>query len=205
MKKQSGNPLLLRFYFKKLKKGELGKKEKKKKKKKYSIFNASTMRHTSESVISEIENFKSLMSEFGRDLNIVLSRNKIKDLRKFREAMFQGYNENQGIFIKQFLEIVITRNEEVIVSEYRATRREVESKIGAVLETKTQKPLIPISKDQGFIDSLVCIEDEDDRQIVADAVLWATGYDSTIFCTSDSVHILTSSPAIKSTINSYYH
>ncbi len=160
-------------------------------------------KYTSNSVIVEIENFKAFMSRFGRDLNKSLSPKNTGQVFKNPYVIFQGYNENQMSFIISFIETVKGRPAERILEEYRSLKTLVSDRMHQAL-SKTNQPYVLPSKDSTFLQQISYIQDQDDKQIIADAALWSTQFKYAYLCTSDEGHILKKKQNLELDITKHY-
>lgn len=160
-------------------------------------------KHTSESVIMEIQDFKSFMSRFGRDLDRALGSRDRRLVFKNPWLIFQNYNQNQRTFIEDFLRTVVGRPPLQISAEYRFLKALVSDRIEDAL-SKTNKPYIVQSNDGTFLKLIVYVQDDGDKHIVADAALWATHFSYRHFCTSDKEHILDHKNNLELDITKHY-
>ena len=169
-----------------------------------SYFNALHRKHTSESVLIEINHFKDFTRRFQFQLEDALNRGRRKDVIKFPGSIFRGYSESRWALIERIIAIIKNCNAEQMASEYRAFKRLVWARIDEAL-SKTKNPLEKQSNDQNFIDSLSYIGDPKDQQIIADAALWASQYSYAIFCTTDRNHVLINEPKLVHDVSVYLH
>jgi hypothetical protein len=168
-----------------------------------AFFDIKEKKHTSESVISELQDFESFLAKFGRDLNVALNQGRRRDVLKYPETVFRGYGENARNYIRRFLELVKNRKAEDILKEYRSTKALTLALISDAL-SKTQNPFVIQSTDQKFIQLISYVNDDADAQIIADAVLWAMNYPYRKFCTSDNEHILKNKTPLEVSITNNY-
>lgn len=168
-----------------------------------TFFCKTCSKHTSETVLSELEDFKSFMARFGRDLNKALGSKDKNIMFKKPELIFQGYNQNQQSVITAFLETVRGRPSLLIQQEYASLKGLVSDRIKEAL-AKTCKPYITPSTDVVFLKTIEFVKDEGDKQIVADAALWASGFKFRGFCTSDREHILGHKGKLELIITKHY-
>lgn len=167
------------------------------------FFSKDCYKHTSDSVIVEIDDFKSFMSRFGRDLNRALERRDRRLVFSNPWLVFQNYNQNQRTFIEDFLHVVVGRPPPQISEEYRFLKGFVSDRIEDAL-SKTTKPYIAQSNDDLFLKLIMYVQDDGDRQIIADAALWATGFHFRNFCTSDNQHIMEYKEKLELSISKHY-
>ena len=168
-----------------------------------AFFCKTCRKHTSETVFSELAAFKSFMSRFGRDLNKALGSKDKNLMFKRPRLVFQGYNQNQESVITKFLETVRGRPPILIQQEYASLKGLVSDRIEEAI-SKTCKPYITPSTDSVFLKTIEFVKDEGDKQIVADAALWASRFKSCWFCTFDREHILGHKEKLELTIMKYY-
>jgi hypothetical protein len=160
-------------------------------------------KHTSETVLSELAGFKAFMARFGRDLNKAVGGKDKNLMFKHPWLVFQGYNQNQQSVIAAFLETVKGRLPLLIQQEYASLKGLVSDSIQEAL-SKTCKPYIIQSKDLVFLKNIEFVKDEGDKQIVADAALWASGFNNFRFCTTDREHILKNKVDLENIITRHY-
>jgi len=153
------------------------------------FFSNNYAKHTSDSVIAEIGDFKSFMSKFGRDLNKALGSKDRKWVFKNPWLVFIDYNSNQRNFIEKFLKVVVGRPPLKISEEYRILQGLVLDRINEAL-SKTNLPFLPLSNNNELMKQIAYVQDIGDIQIIADAALWASQFSSRRFCTSDKEHII---------------
>jgi hypothetical protein len=168
-----------------------------------TFFCKTCSKHTSGTVLGELCDFSFFMSRVGRDLNRALG-GKDKNLM-FKEPwlIFRGYNSNQQNFIVAFLETVKGRPPLLIQQEYASLKGLVSDRIKEAL-AKTCTPYISPSTDAIFLKDIAYVGDEGDKQIIADAALWARGFKFRGFCTSDREHILKHKEDLELTITRHY-
>src|SRR4030043_1678322 len=87
-----------------------------------AFFATKEEKHTSESVLKELNDFQGFLSKFGRDLSIALNQGRRSDVLNYPWAVFKGYGKNAQGYILRFLIFVKNRNAEDILKEYRSTR-----------------------------------------------------------------------------------
>ncbi len=167
------------------------------------FFNSNHKKHTSESVLNELEHFKNFMSRFSRDLSIALSQGNRRTVVKFPFSIFTNYNTNQEFFITEFLKIVKTRSATEIISRYRAFKKLTLEQISEAL-SKTEEPWIPSSTDLKFLILISYVNDKADEQILVDAASWAVNFSHRLFCTSDRKHILSNKDDLIRDISKHY-
>ena len=160
-------------------------------------------KHTSDSVIAEIDDFKVFMSRFGRDLDKALGSRDRTLVFKNPWLVFRDYNDNQRTFIENFLNVVVGRPPLQISEEYRFLKGLVLERINEAL-SKTNKPFIPLSNDAELLKRIAYVQDTDDMQIIADAALWASQFSFRHFCTSDREHVLDNKNNLELDITKYY-
>ena len=160
-------------------------------------------KHTSETVVGEIGEFKSFMSRFSRDLNRALGSKDKNLMFKNPWLVFQRYNQNQQSVIAAFLETVRGRPPLAIQQEYASLKGLVSDRIEEAL-AKTCQPYITPSTDAVFLKAIEYVNDDGDKQIVADAALWASGFGFRGFCTSDREHILGNKGKLELAITKHY-
>lgn len=167
------------------------------------FFSKGCLKHTSTTVLGEIEDFKSFMSRFGRDLNAILAKVTVNRVANNPWIYFQGYNENQQPVIEQFLQEMLGRSPLDISNKYRNFKSIVIDKIDEAL-SMTEQPIIQQSNDQPFIALIEYINDSGDKQIIADAALWAAQFRFRRFCTADNEHIMKHKTQLELTICKHY-
>jgi hypothetical protein len=167
------------------------------------FFSKSYSKHTSNAVLVEIEDFKTFISRFGRDINKAVGTREWLNAFKNPYIVFRDYNENQMSFIMAFLKTVVGRPPLQVSQKYALLKSIVNDRIAEAL-AKTTKPYINQSTDTKFLSLISFVEDEGDKQIIADAALWSTSFKYRNFCTADEKHILRKKVDLETTITKHY-